>query len=343
MNRRAFVVHFICLVALLSAASAQQQQFANLGDIQLQSGESLRDCHLGYRTYGKLNADKSNAILFPTWSGGTSEQLQDAIVKDKFADPAIYFVVTVDALSNGVSSSPSNSSVQPRMQFPRITIRDMVETQHELLTRVLGIHHLKAVMGISMGGMQTFQWIVAYPDFMDKAIPLVGSPRLAPYDLVLWQTQIDAIMNDPAWKGGNYEKNPARTAEVEFGDLFLSTPERFNQSRTREKALQELAEAPAKAQGSDANNKIRQAQAMMALDVSLSFDGSMQRAAGEVKAKVFVIASKTDLTVTPGPAIDFAHLLNAKLLVLDDDCGHGAPGCEVKTIVPAIAAFLTQP
>ena len=127
------------------------------------------------------------------------------------------------------------------MKFPRITIRDMVETQHELLTRVLGIHHLKAVMGISMGGMQTFQWIVAYPDFMDKAIPIVGSPRLAPYDLVLWQTQIDAIMNDAAWKGGNYDKNPARTAEVEFGDLFLTTPEHFNQSTTREKVVQDLA------------------------------------------------------------------------------------------------------
>jgi homoserine O-acetyltransferase len=82
---------------------------------------------------------------------------------------------------------------------------------------------------------------------------------------------------------------------------------------------------------------------MMALDVSQPFDGSMERAAEAVKAKVFVIASKTDQTVTPGPAIDFAHLLNAKLLVLDDNCGHGAPGCEAKTIVPAIAAFLAQP
>ena len=210
-------------------------------------------------------------------------------------------------------------------------------------SRVLGIHHLKAVMGISMGGMQTFQWIVAYPEFMDKVIPIVGSPRLAPYDLVLWQTQIDAIMNDAAWKGGNYDKNPARAAEVEFGDLFLSTPEHFNQSTTREKTLHDLAVAGSINQGSDANDKIRQSQAMMALDVSQPFDGSMQRAAASVKARVFVIASKTDQTVTPGPAIDFAHLLKAKLLVLDDDCGHGAPGCEVKAIVPAIAAFLAQP
>ncbi len=229
------------------------------------------------------------------------------------------------------------------MKFPRITIRDMVETQHEMLTRVFGIRHLKAVMGISMGGMQSFQWVVAYPDFMDKAIPIVGSPRLAPYDLVLWQTQIDAIMNDAAWKGGNYEKNPARAAEVEFGDLFLTSPEKFNQGTTREKTLQMLAGASSTNQGLDANDKIRQSQAMMALDVSQTFGGSMQQAAAAVKAKVFVVSSKNDLTVTPGPAIDFAHLLNAKLLILDDDCGHQAPGCEAKTLVPAIAAFLAQP
>ena len=333
----------ITVVSIVTSACAQQQQFANLGDIKLQSGETLRDCRIGYRTYGRLNPDKSNAILFTTWAGGTTEQLQDAIVKDRFADPTLYFVITVDALSNGISCSPSNNRLQPRMKFPRITIRDMVKTQHELLTRVLGIHHLKAVMGISMGGMQTFQWMVAYPDFMDKAIPIVGSPRLAPYDLVLWQTQIDAITNDPAWKRGDYDKNPARTAEVEFGDLFLTSPEQFNQSTTREKVMRDLAQAPAKGEGSDANDKIRQSQAMMALDVSQPFGGSMQSAAAAVKAKVFVVVSKNDLTVTPQPAIDFAHLLNSKLLVLDDNCGHLAPGCESATLVPAIAEFLAQP
>ena len=342
MSKRAFFIRAICLFSLLSAASAQQK-FADLGDIKLQNGEVLRGCRIGYRTYGKLNAVKSNAVLFPTWAGGTTEQLQDTIVKERFADPDFYFVITVDALSNGVSSSPSNSRLQPRMKFPRITIRDMVETQHELLTRVFDIQHLKAVMGISMGGMQTFQWIVAYPDFMDKAITIVGSPRLEPYDLVLWQTQIDTIMNDAAWKGGNYDKNTARAAEVEFGDLFLTSPEHFNQSTTREQLLQELAKAPQSTLGLDANDKIRQSQAMMAFDVSLPFAGSMDGAAAAVKAKVFVVASKNDLTVTPGPAIDFAHLSNAKLLVLDDDCGHQAPGCEAKTLVPAIADFLAQP
>jgi homoserine O-acetyltransferase/O-succinyltransferase len=343
MKTHALCVLTICLLTFLTLTSAQEQQFASLGDFKLQSGETLRDCRIGYRTYGKLNADNSNAVLFPSWAGGTTEQMHGVIVHDKFVDPDQYFVITVDALSNGVSTSPSNSRLQPRMQFPRIAIRDMVETQHELLTRVLGLHHLKAVMGISMGGMQTFQWIVAYPAFMDKAVAIVGSPRLAPYDLVMWQTQIDAITHDAAWNGGNYSKNPARAAEEEFGDLFLTTPEHFNQDNTREKVLQEIAAAAAGNQGSDSNDRIRQVQAMLALDVSQPFGGSMPRTAAAVKAKVFVIASKYDHTVTPQPAIDFAHLLNARLLVLDDDCGHMAPGCEGSTLVPAIAAFLAQP
>ena len=341
--KRCFVLFAILSVFLSILATAQQQQFAELGDVKLQSGEVLRQCRIGYRTYGTLNAEKSNAILFPTWAGGTTAELQDSIVNDKMPDPARYFVIAVDALANGVSSSPSNSRVQPRMQFPRITLRDMVETQHELLTRILGIQHLKAVMGVSMGGMQTFQWMVAYPEFMEAAIPIVGSPRLAPYDLVLWQTQIDAIMNDPAWKGGAYEKNPARTAEVEFGDLFLTTPEHFNQGTTREKVLQDMAKAKAKDAGSDANNKIRQSQAMMALDVSAPFGDSMEKAAAAVKARVFVIVGRYDHTVTPQPAMDFAHLLNAKLLVLDNDCGHLAPSCAMATVTPAVAAFLAQP
>lgn len=344
-KRSARVAALVALFAFAwtGAARAQEQKFARLGDFRLESGETLRDCRIGYRTFGALNGERSNAILFPTWASGTTEQLASNFGQGRLVDTSKYYVVAVDALSNGVSSSPSNSAAQPRMKFPRITVRDMVNSQHELLTKALGINHLKAVIGISMGGMQTFQWVVSYPDFMDVAVPVVGSPRLAPYDLLDWQTQIDAIMNDPGWRGGEYTKNPARGAEYEFGALMLTTPEEFNRRMTREKVFEELAKAKA-VTGFDANDKIRQDQAMMSLDVSAPFGGSMERAAAAVKARVLVVVAAQDRVVTPGPAVEFARLLGAKaqLLTLEGDCGHQAPGCEWRKLNPAVADFLAR-
>jgi homoserine O-acetyltransferase len=335
----------LCLLFLLAipkgSALAQEQRFAQLGDFKVESGEVIRNCRIGYRTFGKLNDEKSNAILFTTWASGTTEQLQSNIGPGKLVDDSKYFVIAIDALSNGISSSPSNSRLQPRMLFPKLTIRDMVNTQHEVLTRMLHLNHLHAVIGISMGGMQTFQWMVSFPDFMDKAIPIVGSPQLAPYDLILWQAQVDAIMNDRGWNNGNYSLNPARAAEAEFGALVLTTPENYNKHRTRRQVFEEL-EKEKKQTGFDANNKIRQAQAMMALDVTRDFAGSMERAAASVKARVLVIVAKLDHVVTPGPALEFANLLHSQFLILESDCGHMAPGCEAQKVNQAVADFFAR-
>ena len=336
--KRIFIPAFI-LVAT-SFLTAQIQQFANLGDFKLDSGEVLRDCRIGYRTFGQLNAEESNVILLPTWAGGTTEQLMSSVAPGGLADSSKYYIILVDALSNGVSSSPSNSTAQPRMHFPKITMSDMVRTQHELLTRILHIDHVKAVTGISMGGMQTFQWMVEYPAFMDDAIPIVGSPRLAAYDLVHWQAQLDAIEDNKDWNGGDYTKNPARDAEYEFGAILLKTPEEFNKTHTREQALADLAKARAGNEGSDANNKIRQTEAMMALNVAAPFDDSLERAAATVKAKVLVIVDKDDHTVTSGPAIEFAHLLHAQLVELNDGCGHQY--CDSAGVNKAVGEFLAE-
>ena len=328
------------LLAIPLFAEDGQQQFASLGDFKLTSGEVIRDCRIGYRTYGHLNAEKSNAILFPTWASGTSEQLKPQAGPGKLADSSKYFVLLVDALANGVSSSPSNSPLQPRMKFPKITMRDMVNSQHQLLTQ-LGIHHLKAVMGISMGGMQTFQWLVSYPGFMDKAVPMVGSPRLAPYDLVLWKMEIDAIKHDSTWNNGDYKENPATLLFAEFWELMGETPQRRNQEMTREKVVQMLEEEAQKP-AIDANDHIRQMEAMMSLDVSDAFAGSMEKAAAAVKAKVLVVVATYDHVVTPIPAKEFSKLLGAEFLELDSDCGHQSPGCEDAKVTARASAFLEK-
>jgi homoserine O-acetyltransferase len=328
------------LLLFALVALAQDQQFANIGDLKLRNGGVIRNCRVGYRTFGTLTADKSNVIVIPTWAGGTTEQLKSNIGPGKLIDSTSHFVVAIDALSNGVSSSPSNSRFQPRMRFPEFTLRDTVESQHRLLTKVLNIDHVKAMVGISMGGMQVFQWLVSYPNFMERAIPIVGSPRLAPYDLMVWQAQVEALMRDRDWRGGNYSVNPARSLDFAFGELLLTTPTDYNRRKTREQVPADLATARSDTHRFDANDKIRQVQAMMHLDVSRDFGGSLERAAQAVKAKVFVVVAKFDHVVTPGPAIEFASLLGAKLLDLDGDCGHLATSCESRRLNVAVADFL---
>ena len=331
---------FALVLSLHSIALAQEQQFANIGDLKLQNGGVIRQCRVGYRTFGKLNSDKSNVVVVPTWAGGTTEQLVSSFGPGRLVDSSRYFVIAIDALSNGVSSSPSNSRLQPRMHFPKFTLRDTIESQHQLLTKVLHIDRVKAIVGISMGGMQTFQWVVSYPEFMEKAVPIVGSPRLAAYDLVHWQAQIESLMRDRDWKGGNYAVNPSREVDFAFGEILLTSPDDYNRRKTREQALADLAKARRDTKRFDANDKIRQTQAMMDLDVSREFGGSLERAAKAVKAKLFVVVARFDHVVTPGPATEFASFTGAKLLNLESDCGHLATSCESKRLDDAIADFL---
>jgi homoserine O-acetyltransferase len=332
-----------CATALVAQTAPQAgvQQFASLGDFKLTSGETLVDCQLGYRTLGTLNADKSNAILFPTWYGGTTEQLAGNAAPGGLADSSKYFVILVDALGNGVSSAPSNSKAQPRMKFPRISMRDMVNAEHEMLVKVLHIDHLRAVMGISMGGMQTFQWMVSYPEFMDKAIPIVGSPRQTAFDLEHWQADNEAIMADPAWKGGDYASMPPLALRAKLNGMMMTTPERFNETNTREQVLASF-QKPAENTSDDPNNHIRQAEAMMSLDVSDVFGGDMSKAAAAVKAKVLVVSSKQDHMVVPAPALAFAKQIGAEVLLLDGNCGHLATSCESGKMVPVVQAFLSK-
>ena len=179
----------IGLLSCLTPAFAAGQQFANLGKCRLDNGAVVEDCRIGYRTFGAPNDARDNAILIPTWFTGTSED-HEYMVGPGFLDPDRYYIVIVDALANGVSSSPSNSPSQPNEAFPEVSIRDMVRTQHRLATEVLELDGLHAVVGASMGGMQAFEWTVSFPEFAKRTVAAIGSPRLPSFDVALWETEI---------------------------------------------------------------------------------------------------------------------------------------------------------
>jgi homoserine O-acetyltransferase len=336
-------VLFLLLLPAAFAATPSPLQIAPLGDLKLESGETIRDCRIGYRTFGTLNAAKSNAVLFPTWFSGRSDDLAQFMSAEGLVDPARYFAIAVDALGDGVSSSPSNSSAQPRMRFPKFTIADMVNAEYRLVHDVLGIPHLHAVMGISMGGMQTFQWVLSYPDFIDKAVPIVGSPRLTATDLLLWTSEADAITESAGWNEGTYQHAPPLLTVGEMHEFALTTPAYRARSTPRAefpKFLKEIDSAPLGRM--DANDWLRQLQAMMAIDGAKPYGESLAKAAHAVKAKMLIVAAKQDHMVNPSPALEFAGAIGAPTIVLESDCGHLSPSCESASLNPRVRAFLDQ-
>ena len=141
-----------------------RQKFAGIGNLQLESGAVIQDCAIGFRAYGRLNNDKSNGVLFPSWFAGTARDVDQYATPWVVVDTSKYCLIIADALGDGVSTSPSNSSRQPGPQFPLFSIRDIVKSQYLLLTKTFGIKHLHAVIGISMGPCRLFSGGSATPD-----------------------------------------------------------------------------------------------------------------------------------------------------------------------------------
>ncbi len=313
----------------------------SIGDFKLESGKIINDCTLGYRTHGRLNADKSNVILFLTWFGGTSTDIENTAPWPS-VDTTRFFLIIVDALGDGVSSSPSNSIKQHGAAFPAFTIRDMVETQHELLTKKLGIAHTYAVMGISMGGIQTFQWAVSYPDFTGRLIAIVGSPKPGSYDMMLYQTLRRTIEDAPAYAKGNYTVNPNIVSANMLWELFLTTPDDRIATMHPEDVTKWMKDTK-KPQVADWNNRYYQLMAIIGHDISKNYHGSMQEAAAAIHAKMLIISSRYDHMVNPHPAMEFSKLLPAKLVLLNSDKGHIAFDFKLPEMKNSIIELLNSP
>jgi homoserine O-acetyltransferase len=332
----------LLLLALMRVVHGQEQQLARIGDLRLDSGKIIRDCAVGYRTFGRLNKDKSNAVLFPTAFGWRSAGLASRIGPGKLIDGEKYFVIVVDSLGDGISSSPSNSKSQPGLDFPEFSIRDMVSAERQLVVETLRLRRLRAVMGFSMGGAQAFQWAVSYPDFADKVVSIVGSPQLTTYDLLLWRAALLALESDPSWKEGRYTSQPPLHLMNMVQMLALQTPQYLVTHNPRgeyQKFESELVQGP---DDLDANDTLRQIQALLSADVAAPFGGSLPAAAANVRSKTLVIVNKQDHLMNPDPAADFARMVHGELIELDSDCGHRAHACEMKRIGEAVAEFLEK-
>jgi homoserine O-acetyltransferase len=193
--------------------------------------------------------------------------------------------------------------------------------------------------------MQTFEWAVAYPDFMDVTIPMEGSPQSTSYDKLLWTSEIDAIELDPAWNNGNATGPLTRgiALEEEIDSMNVTSPAyRVTQTKTEnfESFLGEMRKNSRSDAGA-ASDQIRQREAIMALDIPQEFGVSLEQAAKRLRARMLVIVSAEDHMVNPIPAMEFAKAIGAPVVTLDSPCGHLGLSCI--SVGPVVAQFLADP
>jgi homoserine O-acetyltransferase/O-succinyltransferase len=334
----------LSVAAVPAAAQDGAQQFADLGRCTLDSGQTIEHCRVGFRTYGTLNAAGDNAVLMPTWLNGRTEDMLalvgSAPSPTRLIDTTKFYAVLLDALGDGVSSSPSNSDVQKGVEFPAITERDMVRAEYRAVTEMLHLKHAHAVIGISMGAEQTFEWSVTYPEFFDLAVPIAGTPQPTSYDLLSHTITEDAMLADPEYKGGKYgEKQPALTLTNELLKMELTTPQ-YRVEHTERKDFPALLEEARKPERQDANDRMWQLKAVLALDV---LQGKpLDEVAKATRAKWLVIVSAHDHLVYPGPALAWAKAAGAESYVSDTPCGHVLMECDAEQISQRVEKFLTQ-
>lgn len=326
------------LMALGTSLPAQAPpRVADLGDCHLADGTHLPGCRLSFRVYGTLNAEKSNAVLLPTWFNGTSQAWQGLLGTEGYVDTTHFAAIAVDAFGAGRSTSPSDSAWRDRA-FPMVGIADMVVAQRRLLREHLGIARLHAVVGISMGGMQAFEWGVRFPDEVSRVVSIEGSPRLTSYDRILWEAMLAPLV------AARRQAIPRDSAYAQLARLFAlnaTTPSAVN--RQPVDSVPAMIRAQARGLGGrPLENMILQLQAMIGHDASRAAGGDAGAAHRAFTARLMVVASPDDHAVTAQSALAFARAVSGDTLVVPSPCGHQVFTCERGRIGTAVRAFLAR-
>jgi homoserine O-acetyltransferase len=271
-------------------------------DFRFTTGDTLPELKLHYLTLGEPRRDAKgvvrNAVLILHGTGGTGRSFLSKNFAEvlfgpgQLLDARSHFIILPDGIGHGQSSKPSDGL---RAKFPRYTYADMVTAQYRLLTEGLKVNHLSLVMGTSMGGMHTWMWGEAYPDFMDGLVPLASVPTPIAGRNRMWRKMIiDSIRNDPAWNGGNYTAQPpglegaARILVLMAG----STVQAQKDAPTRDSADALLVQQmQSRSSGVDANDMLYYFDASREYDPSVGLE--------QITAPLLAINSADDLINPP--------------------------------------------
>ena len=335
---------FLILIAVvttqfhLNQINAQKVVPYNEGDyvishFKFEDGNILDSLRLHYYYVGTPHKNAAgivdNLVLITHGTGGSGLSL----LSENFAgqlfrqgqplDASKYFIVLPDGIGHGKSSKPSDGL---RMKFPNYTYDDMVDALYLLVTAHLKVNHARLITGTSMGGMQTWVWGARYPDFMDALMPLASAPiEIAGRNRMLRKMMIDAIKEDPNWKQGNYEQQPAYGIKNALNILAVmgSAPLQWQKDApTRETAEAYLEKYLMNAtKGKDANDMIYQFESSRKYNPAPNLH--------KIKAPLLAINSADDQVNPPELKILDTAILkipNSKFILLpitSDTRGHG--------------------
>jgi len=360
----------------------QRLEFPALEPLPLDCGVSLAPFTVAYQTYGTLNADKSNAILVCHALTGDQFVAEIHPVTGKpgwwetMVGPGLvfdtdrYFIICTNVLG-GCMGSSGPATVNPAtgqpwgLSFPVITIRDMVRAQKRLIDH-LGIDSLFCVTGGSMGGMQVLEWAACYPERVFSAMPIATAARHSAQNIAFHEVGRQAIMADPEWSGGSYQrqgKRPERGLAVARMAAHITYLSEAALHRKFGRSLQDReqlsfgfdadfqVESYLRHQGSifvdrfDANSYLYITRACDYFDLAAEHGGTLANAFRGTKTRFCIVSFTSDWLYPTSENRAVVHALNAaaanvSFVEIATDKGHDAFLLEEPEFFATVGGFL---
>jgi homoserine O-acetyltransferase len=344
LRRRALKWTGLAVLAALAlgfsggAARCGEPAIYTMQDFKFENGSVLPELRIAYETQGKLSAAGDNAIIAMPGVRGGRDALAPLIGPGKVLDTDKYFVITADAIGGGNSSSPADGAGQ---EFPRYTIRDMMEAQQALVVNGLKLTRLRAVVGRSMGAFIALEWAIHHPAMMQSVVLIAPSPKAEANFQIVIDVMNSVITLDPEWQGGHYEHNPEeglRRAGIVYYPWDVSAA---YLERVQGKRLGEEMEATAKSFAAwDANSLVFRYAACREHDVAAPYGGDLGAALKQIRAPVLVLSSASDrLLGLNGTRRIRDGVKHATYVEIPSDMGHRGLGEEAE---PAEAAIIAR-